>query len=803
MDNERELDEQIIGDIILCDPITRKGRNSLANLELTEKDITLEYFYKFLWVSSKYDENKEYDADEIDNLKDDNSLYYQYTADYEQFKSAQSRLKKFNRRFFSDLPDESPLLILGVAGNGKSIEVTRRIWNYTINSQTQMGNTYINLEYAISQKTYGETYSCPDPTNSQWLFCIKLLVSIMQYIKRCHSFSTIIFNNFNDIISKNNLANPKHHQLFRDIGNYCIDNQETETAVFRSLMSFTKSDSAEKVIQSLLEVLMLVMFCSAPKQKHYIVFDNIEEYIKLNDYEIQIHNSDITKIYQSIKMVVINAVDAFDEIQKNLGWKAFKIIFVLRRTSIGLLDPALLQSPIKSKLNINDITGYFQIPDIWAKKKKHIWEQRLKSKFINCDAETKIQLVDIIMNEGKQAVGTSYQSIIAPLMSYGIRRNARAQAHAVYKTYEILQDNSGTTINFEIFKKLLDAASSDNNSVRYMFRRALVEFQFKWAISCGNETRWKNLGIGHLGEEKRIIYKDKEIKVQKTDYDNPLCVTLFRRILTFLSCFPDNNTNLENGKRKSVIDMFSTMSLFDLMVGVFRDPAGKCHITDDDYLQLAKVLLALGNMSNDETKSAPFIILGVKDLNYQSNEHALKQLLKKIYSTGKEASAPGGQYNCSDFGARITDAGHSFLLDWQASYSFFASLYCYTIPSLFFLKDIICINYVIETVYNNAKEVCKKYENEAASFCGNNLSLKTGTYLPKPKNHFITFKERVKDLHIRHLVLYSQYLVNNYKILNIAEKDMLTLTNPNGGLIEQYIAKYNSWETEKGAPECF
>lgn len=803
MDNERELDEQIIGDIILCDPITRKGKYSLANLGLAEENITPEFFYRNLRVPSKYDKNIEYIDYENEKTKTDNSLYYQYTADYEQFKDAQQRLNSFNRRFFSDSPDEYPLLILGVAGNGKSIEVNRRILRYELNSQTQLGNTYIDLEYAISKKTYGETFVCPDSSSPLWLFCIKILEGIMQYIKQSNSFSTIL-KNFNDIIDKNNLAEEKHRQLFLNIGNYCTDNKDTEVAVFHSLLDFTKSSSAETVIQNLLEILMLIMFCSEANQKHYIVFDNIEEYIKLNDYKIQISNSDITKIYQSIKTVVVNTVDAFDRIQKDLGWKAFKIIIVLRRTSIGILSPALLQTPIKSQLNVNDITGYFQIPDIWERKKKYIWDKYLKNRFLNCDAETKIQLVDIIMNEGSQAIGTSYQSMIAPLMSYGIRRNARAQAHAVYKTYEILRDHRGTFIDFDTFIELLDKGSAENNSVRYMFRRALIEIQFKWSISCGNGTRWKNLGIGHLGEEKTKTYMNTEVKIQKVDYDNPNCVTLFRRILTFLSCFPEQNTKLENGKNKSVIDMFSTVSLYSLIEAVFKNPAGECNITEEDYLQLAKVLLALGNMSNDETKSAPFIILGVKGFGFGANEFTLRQILQDIYSSGEAQSCLGGKYNCNDFGVRLTDAGHSFLLDWQASFSFFASLYCFTIPPLFFLKDTQSIKYVIQTVYENACDICEKYENEATSFCGKNLTLKRGNYLPRHKGSLVSFKKRVQDLHIRHLILYRQYLANNFQLLNIGKRDMLSLTSENGGFIEQYITKYTEWKTEgEDARECF
>lgn len=40
----KELSEVMLGDIILCDPITSKGRKSLNNLGLTDKDVSPSFF---------------------------------------------------------------------------------------------------------------------------------------------------------------------------------------------------------------------------------------------------------------------------------------------------------------------------------------------------------------------------------------------------------------------------------------------------------------------------------------------------------------------------------------------------------------------------------------------------------------------------------------------------------------------------------------------------------------------------------------------------------------------------------------
>lgn len=747
-------------------------------------------------MASKYDEVKEYEK-ETQDQSDQNYLYYQYTVDYIQFDELKNRLVRFKTRLSSNSPNEYPLLMLGVAGNGKSIEVNKRIRELTLGeSEFECGRAYMDLEEAFTELPYGIEYKCPEKT-PLWLFCIKLLDGIMQYIRHCHLLCPLILKNFNDIIVKENIASWKQIQLFENIGKYCLGNNQIETAVFSSLIGLLSSQQAEEDIQILLKTLMLIMYCSAPKQKHYIIFDNIEQYIMLNDSKIQIPNSDISKIYKSVNTVVMNIINIFNRIEKDLGWKAFKIIIVLRRTSLGLLDSSLLHSTVKAEQNITDFTGYFQIPDIWKAKRKYVWIPLLRSKFDGSENEDIIKLIDFVMDDGVQAVGTDYQSIIAPLMSYGIRRNAKSQAHSIFETYKIFTDDGDTTINQDEFYELMSAASPINNAVRYMFRRSLIEFQFKWAMSNEHQERWRELGIGHLSGDKEYIDYGAKIKIEKVAYYNTKCVTLMRRILAFLSHFPDKNNSLTN---KSVADMFSTISLFDLIEGVLVNPRGHIQIPEDDFLQFARVLIALGDMSNGDTRSAPYIILGIQNDNFHANpcESVLAQLLDTIWKEGRSASLPGGKYHCGDYGARITDAGQAFLLDWQASFSFMASLYCFTIPPLFFLRDISSIKYVIETVYVASDELCRKYEKEALHFCGQGITLKTGMYLPKHNGECVTFKQRVKELHINHLTIYRRFIGHNYELLK--------LTNGRQELeefIDQYISKYRDWKTGKGAPECF
>lgn len=801
MEENKELNEQVIGDIILCEPITRKGKEALDNIGLTPNEITPEFFYDKLRVGSKYDKEKEFIEKKFDQELDSDYLYYQYTVDKIQFDALKERWKQFNIRFKSDSPNEYPLLMLGVAGNGKSIEVNRLIRKYTIGENDfELHRVYFDLEDSFTEITYGEEYETPSNT-PLWLFSIKILDGIMKYIRCCRSYCSTILDNFNNIIVKNNLATKEQKLLFQNIGNYFNGGNDEETTIFNSLKSFLSPQEPDKNLRILIKILMWVMFCSSPTKKQYIIIDNVEQYIKLDDAMIQIPNSDISTLYKSINTVVLNMINDFGRIEKDLGWKAFKIVVVLRRTSIGLLDSALLHSPVRAKHNITDVTGYYQIPEIWEKKKEFIWNAKLLDKYQGDQNQNIIEVVDIVMQDNIQAIGMDYQSLIAPLMSYGIRRNARAQAHAAFHTYKILSNQDDITLTLDEFKTLISATGSNNNEIRYMFRRALIEIQFKWAISNGSEARWKNLGLGNLTNAKDVKRFGQKITIQNVKYSDEKNVTLMRRILTYLSYFPDENNLLANGQNKTVVDMFSTVSLYSLVNGVLYNPNGDNNVTDKDFLIFAKVLIALSDMSNEDTKSAPYVILGVNDSNFHAHpsEDVFAYLLKKIWAAGPEKSLPGQIYDCGDFGVRITDAGYSFLLDWQASFSFIASLHCFTIPPLFFLKNIASIKYVIHKVYHESLNLCNLYESEAASFCGNDFTLRTDGYLLKRNDDFVTFRHRVKELHLKHLRLYQKFIEKNYIHLSFSETEMIELC----GFINEYIGYYNSWITMEGAPECF
>ena len=792
--NKLQISEEMLSDIILCEPVTRKGLEALGRLGLSDV-ITVDYFYEHLRVESKFEIGKKYESQRETVDDSDNILYYQYTVSFEQFENAQKRLAEFDSRFKSDVIFQSPLLMLGVAGNGKSIEINRRI--HEVNKvHGDLSQVYIDLENAKTKIKYVHEFECPNKNDAIWLLSIKIFDRIMTIIQNITDEREKINSNYQMKLKEHFMVNETEQEIFDMI--YGNINNNNVPEIFNTIVTYVKDIEPQKALERLLELLILILFCTNPSIKHYIVIDNIEQYIILNDSKIQIPDSNLSTIYRTIKNVTTNMSDCFNRISNGLIWKILKVIIVLRRTSIGLLDSSFLQYPINGKENINDFTGYFQIEKIWKKKKTIISNKIQKSGYQDSDSKMLLELAGRVLEDGEQARGTSYQSLIAPLMSYGIRRNALSQAHSIFKTYKTLKRNDKqTTIDHQDFVNLFTNIGPENNTVQYMFRRALIEFQFKWAISSEDSERWSKLNLGHLCGKDIAHIGDMRINIEKVEYYDNSSVSLVRRVLSYLSNFVDSNG------RKSIVDMFKTCSLYDLIEGVLYSPYLQREIKKEEYVQLSRVLIALSNMANDVTKSAPYIILGINDPDFHNNptEDSLAEILERIWAAKKVESMPEKKYNCCDFGVRINDAGHSFLLDWQPSFSFMASLYCYTIPPLFFLKDIDIIKYVINQVYFCAFDLVKKYENEALQFCGTHNQLGELYCRPRRNNKQITIRSRIVELHVKHLQLYRSFLQMNYENLGIKKRDVEFLTKSNG-FISKTIAKYQEWK-ERDDMECF
>lgn len=840
------LTEKQLGNIILCEPITEKGKHGIANLGIARTELTVPLFYSELYVSSKFEESSNFYQKGIND--DEPSLYSDFSLSKEQFKILQERLTNFKNCLSGNRPDHSftLLLLLGVAGNGKTIEIRKRLYDilHEENSLTSPRKAIIDLENSFYEiPDYGETFKCPDPDKAPWLFLIKLLEGVMKYLQNNVSLASIIADNYKKYFVHKNINNRWQRMFFKLISGYKynqnfndedLDDEQYINGknIFQSLVGCLSKSNEIDDICFVFQTFLYIMFCANPDPEkiNYIVLDNIEEYIALDQKQIQIVNEDLCTIYSAVQKAVSNFNNVLEKTNSGISIGKTRIILVLRRTSFGILESTSLQNVFFPSESITDFTGHIKVAEIWKKKKEKIWfgifaekdrwkteldstnrwKYRLEKRYPDTRNQLLISIVDLLMLDDERAAGQDYQTLISYFVCHDIRRNAMAQAHAAYCIYNLVSKGS---FSFERIKNLYE----HDDSSRYMFRRALIEFQLKWSIGVGTIkvngkylTRWQHLNLGHLSINSENGTSNIHYVVK---YDNEKHKTFVRRILTYLSYFPFDDS-ATNGKTRVKYDVFQTKSLYDLIEGVFLEPNEKERniqkkIPEEVFTCFARVLTALGNMLFLETKTAPLIILNIKDSSYNSDRtgEKLKSILMKIWKAGADESRSGGKYDSKKYGVRITEAGLSFLIDWQASFSYFAALHCYKTPPLFFLNSYSTIKHVLETVHDQAKKLINSYEVEASKFCGENQTLKKDNYfyLPKLKNRHITFKQRVVELHVSHLSLYRSFLEKNYSMLGMDSTSVQKLINTSDGLIPNLINDYHKIENEERERdiECF
>jgi hypothetical protein len=779
-----KLTEQNLGNIILCEPVTKRGMEALQQLGLDDDDVSENDFFEKMYITPKYARDAIYN-ESVDNPE----LEYVYSVSNQRFLELKEKLEDFNIKFTSDSTSESPLHIIGTAGNGKSIEARYKIRSpKKENKEIKHNHLFYNLEVSFTDVTYEVKFDLREflgenEIDALWLICIVLLDEFYMLVKKHYKDIPAIMMNYQKYFLEKRMAAEDDKRLFSCIKTYNPHKTRYVRHLFQAMISLIDKKNASRSIENLLRKTMDVMYCINPENKNYIVFDNLEHHIELNSQNIPIHNKALVILYRSVLNVTGNLENAYKRIKSGEAWRAFKVILVLRRTSGHHLAPPNEHYPTKIFETGNDYTGHFDIWRIWEKKKPLIWDSLLKSKYDEKQTSDIFRILDEMMEDQPDkpdVSGTSYQALISPLMNSGIRRNGRAQAHAAMEVHRILFNPNNNYINFDQYEALL----KDEFAARYLYRRALLELQYKWMIiSPESKSRFEKLLLGKLAEDVKICGKDRQkhdIKTRDVIYEaDNSHVTLVRRILSYLSnCKDDSVVRLTN-ETSFKPGLFEIVSFYDLMCGVFLNPK-KEHVkklnNTEHFLPLSKALISLGSMLHIATKAAPFVILDINDTrNYFSNseefDNVFAAILEEIWDAGPEKSRADGKYNCIDYGLRLTDAGDLFLRDIQPSFSFFAALYCNEEVPLFFLNDPERIKFVVTTVHNAAEDLCKKYEDAADSFCGGpdtDLKKIKDKYLPEHRGKLTTFRKRVIDLHSNHLILYKDFIDKHADTLGLS-----------------------------------
>lgn len=783
--NKKILEREDLFNIITCDPVTTRGMASLSNIQL-ENEITQDYFFSNLYVNAKVEKNA------VTTIPD-KELQYPYIESAEEHNISNYMYKRFKSMLLSDAPNSFPLLLFGSAGNGKSVEILHQLWQMTSDEQEKYNYFYCNFEKSYSELTHGITYKLNSSQKNEplWLIAMTILNTLYQLIEQNSDKVEDIYNNHKKYFLSHGSADNIERVFFREIKQYKLNNPITHQRVFKALTKFMVKDEIES-IENLIKLSMNVLYCINPQRKNILVFDNLEFFIKINNNDIPIHNLTLRRFYEASQRVSGAIEDIYNRIARNESWRAFKIIIAIRRTSTRLIMRNSNEQFVSQMLKKGqDITNYFNIWEIWEKKRSLVWDSFLKERYLS-ESEQLIDILNDMMDDTPGRTGTSYQERIAVLMNTSLRRNASAQAFAACSLYDILSKESNLHISYTTYKHLL---KESNFARRYFYRRMLLELQYRRMMySHESETHFNKLKLTDKGKS----------------------CTLVRRILGFLSHFKDQRVCTDEKGKTLKSNMYETVSLYKLMKQIFLSPneidddnsSKKYHSSSIDnnsniigqgatFSELATVLIALSNMNNYVNKSAPFVILGINDtrFNEDSSEEELTIILREIWDAGESINKNNSKYDKLNYGVRLTDAGAAFVFDIQPSFAYFAALEEKHAVPLFLIKDKDEIKKIISKVYLLADSLCESYEHTAAAFCGTIGSLSSNNYY-LPNNIYSTFRKRVKDLHINHLNLYRDFIEKTYKSIGLASSDKDDIITH----VENHIESYKKWDTSK---ECF
>lgn len=815
--------EELVEQLLLCDPVTERGRDKLLALGL-QNVITPEVFFKGnepLWVCPK----------DMALFFDSEETLYNSSPDERRKNNIKQRRDDFDLRFSPDTKklnqgskkEREFTLLMGVVGSGKSIEINRQIFSkydkipYSyIDKTTQIayGNTmcanvvYIDMERVTTEITKGSGYKCQDTNNVLGLFFTKLLATVVYYIEylySCHkedlqNLKKVLYEKFSretrgDEVSTIN----KYKNFFETLDNYANDNVENLDRVFESIKEtvkheidhsndpFTGERPAPFVagIDALLHLLGFIMFGVIPQDNKCIIVDNVEDLVKVNNREaIDISLDDAKQIYDTLLKYSENIKDIYDDAGLH---GSFHIVMSLRRTTWDNLQYKFAGNYAPLLKDMFDITGDVSLAELWKNKAYPIWKNYLKEQFDD-NASAFIEDVNRLLCSDNNW-NNDVEQRFARIMSHGLRRQGHSLSKALYKmfydvNYGVTRDIDGY-INLTKYHEIFDSDNQNiNKEARYLCKSATVELYFMDQLtSTGDDTdekvggRWRKLNIGKIeggkNNYRRTYYYDFSCKRKTSgnmfnftkwsyqfDSDEQHPYTSGLLLRKMLAVLSEAK-EAERASRCAA-PLYETISVRKLIKSVLDKKEAEV-ITNDEFEALAELILA-GAKPDEEAEFSPLYLLqnGVDfgDTGFY------QEFLSEIWQAPASKSLDGDKnpYSRQRCGIRITESGKDFFFNIQPSFEFFSALFCYDFPPLLFIKSEEKIAHVIGCVYKNAYRAC----------CEVNT----------PER--ILYRNKIKTLHTQYLGHYRDYIKNMSDIIGLTEQKERLITKIND-VIKDYL----------------
>lgn len=803
--------KQLVERLLLCDPITQRGINSLRELGLSNKIQPRDFFDGSiqLWTAPNSIESTSGEGDTIEQFSP--SIIVQ--------QNALEQRRRFERAFMGEMGSTFTVLI-GEEGSGKSIELQRMIYQEKRAFPYRFPNLFQNADFeaettpevvlidceALTIIVHGNDYTflCPDTNSVLWLFCTKVLSTLYNYIvftKQIVAGKQMgIDAIFNEYFGDRMVGTTAEKHFFTILSLFYEGkkNNVDVLAGIQSLLSIGISKNENRTIEEathdiseLLYVLFLVMICIndndrkySEKKKLSIIVDNLEDLlitISNNKVERQIQNEEIRQIMKLLQEASMKITDTLYHVERET---AFTINLCVRRTTWDQrISPYFLGNIAPLYDRVYYYTNKINTEDIWWKK-RCLWENHLGS--MADDEENKyLQFVDSFFGESEIPFRQLLSGTLSHKTNFSIRCQAHCESSILWRIYKLLflsgkgecQTLNVADHHIDIVSHYILQRSTKNICTRDFFQHALIQYyymdQVSRSLSIQDDERecWRDLNIGYISDNRQqmplLSAADNSsqnvmmdwVKISFIDDDNtegPSYRSLLHRILSSLPTEPEIDSS-GNG-----IPCYRSITLLELMEKLFTRPDTTL-IKDIrsiyPFKQLARILLAASHTSISNEYS-PLIYLHIRNVyGYESFE----LLLKDLWESGIEEREPGGKFDTEKYTVEISENGLDFISG-QASFDYFAGLYCYSFPPLYFIRSRELITHIIAKVFNAASELCAMYELETERFYHGSMM--------NNNRHAQSFRKLVRDLHSNYLYSYFFFIECNWKIIGIREEDV-------------------------------
>lgn len=620
------------------------------------------------------------------------------------------RLAKSRFEKSLDTTSDNPIYIRGFAGTGKSTYMNTLLVKKEQDALARLENVSFEL-YDMTQSTKKVTFLSYNWINHNFVATLYKFISVlmtrlneilekkMEDTEDMHRqrMKCILDNYYNYIF---NCGMRIYTEVFLIIEEYLknkikyntssLSDVSTDTfcyKMFNAINSYCPQENAnlddvDKSIDQLLELSIILLFCSHDKKdiqskkfKHFIFFDNIENFIKNH----VVYNKDINDIARIMHQFVDSLTERFNRIGNadfNFS-QHFKIILAIRDTTEKIIDEIYLQDEGHSKIQL-DVSTWFSLDEILEKKLKYF-----KSKGIIPYSIEQSKIVKYIFEDttySEKGLG----NVLSQMYNYNKRRIIIYTTTILEKhpdcgvDYLNLWETAKSYDQLPKSKKVnRDLVATYKNAARQIIIRLLLDYieetDYFEAINTIREDRDTPLGSGFARKTLTYLYRRVPLNIMEDEVENLGYIgfnTLLREVLVS-PCNPSHHPE----EYRSQIDI------------------------------LARILYKMNSSSEDSTHWCQLVIIKFKQETFDPDVLADKMYTDFVANNDDRA-----------YGVKITDAGRYFVEGILPNFEYFACRYAKQSSPLF-TRNNLTITSKLPVGYSNVAIELQKKVSEQVFRC--------------------------------------------------------------------------------------